>query len=196
MPAGIHYNVTPLNTERELYNVKSSYRLQGGFNLVADNLKDGSYIDVLTPLAIDFKTRKAIPLKSVKIVEAADGTGTTYKIAKGSLAYEGMIIGTGAKGAEIANINKDNADYDSITTAAALGAAVKVGDVLFEASAAGGTTLKHVPNALNYARVKVEVGATVTALGQAYEIREPKLYVPVSQKEKDALGDRFMFVNF
>lgn len=52
----------------------------------------------------------------------------------------------------------------------------------------------NVANFLNYARVKVEVGATVTAIGQAFEIKESKLTVPVSAKDKVSLGARFMFV--
>jgi hypothetical protein len=52
----------------------------------------------------------------------------------------------------------------------------------------------NVANFLNYARVKVEAGATVTAIGQAYEIKESKLTVPVSAKDKVSLGARFLFV--
>lgn len=52
----------------------------------------------------------------------------------------------------------------------------------------------NVANALNYARVKVEDGATITALGQAYEIKEKDLYLPVHAKDKTSLGARFMFV--
>ncbi|MEG2371122.1 MAG: hypothetical protein RSB23_08180, partial [Alistipes sp.] len=73
-------------------------------------------------------------------------------------------------------------------------ATASVGDVLFEASAAGGTTPKNKANFLNYARVKVEAGATVTAIGQAFEIKESKLSTPISEKDKVSLGDRFMFV--
>ena len=53
---------------------------------------------------------------------------------------------------------------------------------------------KNVCNFLNYARVKVESGATVTAVGQAFEIDESELYLPVHEKDKASLGDRFMFV--
>ena len=47
--------------------------------------------------------------------------------------------------------------------------------------------------ALNYAWTKVEDGATITAVGQAYEIRPTRLIVPISDKDKESLGDRFMF---
>lgn len=194
MAAGIQYNVTPMATERELYDVKSSYRLSGGFNLDTTGLESGSYVPVLTPLAINFQTRKAVVCRSVKIVEDATNAATKYKIAKGSFAYVDMHLGNGSKGITVSAIDKSNANYDEVTVSATLGVAVTAGTVLFEASAAGGTALKNTPNALNYARTKVEAGATVSALGQAYEIKESELYVPISQAEKTALGHRYLFI--
>lgn len=61
-------------------------------------------------------------------------------------------------------------------------------------SAVIGTEPLNVANALNYARVKVEDGATITAVGQAFEIKEKELYLPVHAKDKVNLGARFMFV--
>lgn len=80
-----------------------------------------------------------------------------------------------------------------MTLAASPTLAAEVGSVLFEASAVAGKTPKATANALNYAWTKVEAGATVTAIGRAYEIRTSKLLVPVSDKDKASLGDRFMF---
>lgn len=194
MAAGIKYDLNPLEVERELWNQKTSFRLAGGVNLVIDNLVPGSFLPVLTPLAVDFTTRKATAVKNVKIVEDAAADATEYKIQKGSLAYVGMFIGTGSKGAAISAINKTNGDYDVITVAATIGAVVHIGDVLFEASAAGGTTVKNKANFLNFARAKVEQGASVTLLGQAYEIKEAELYVPISSKDKETLTSRFMFI--
>lgn len=65
--------------------------------------------------------------------------------------------------------------------------------MLFEASSAAGKTPKAMAMALNYAWTKVEDGATITAVGQAYEIRPTRLIVPISDKDKESLGDRFMF---
>ena len=194
MPAGMKYDLNPLEVEKELCNKKTIYRLAGGFNLVDAALVDGVYLPHLAPLAIDFTTRKAVACKNVKVTEAAASDAVAIKVEKGSLAYVGMILGTGAKGATVSAIDKTNANYDLITIAAAFAAALTVGQVLFEASAAGGTTVKNVCNFLNYARVKVEAGATVTAVGQAYEIKESKLSLPVSSKDKETLGSRFMFV--
>lgn len=194
MPAGLKYDLQGQAVERELCNQKTIYRLAGGFNLVDENVPDGAYIPHLAPLAIDFATRTAKVVKNVKIYEAATNTATEYKVYKDSLVYVGMFLGTGTKGGEIAAIDKTNAEYDVITVAATIGAALKVGDVLFEAGAVGGTTSKNTANFLNYARVKKEAGATVTAVGRAFEIQEAKLYTPISAKDKVALGALFMFV--
>lgn len=194
MAAGITYNLDPEAPNEELCDFKTAYRLFGGFNLDDDKLVSGTLLPVLTPIAIDFSTRKVKACKNVKIVEAATNTATAYKVQKNSLAYVGMILGNGSAGATVSAIDKSNASYDVVTVAATLGAAVAVGDVLFEASAAGGTTVKNKANALLYARAKVETGATVTALGAVYSIFESKLTVPVSDKDKITLTSRFMFI--
>jgi hypothetical protein len=178
----------------EFCDVKSIYRLDGGFNLVATNLTAGTFISPLAPLAVDFATRKATPVKNVKVYEAASNSATSVKVVKNSLAYVGMFLGTGSSGAEVTAIDKSDANFDVITLNATLGVALAVGKVVFESAATGGTTVKNVANALNYARTKVEEGATVTAIGAVYQIKEAKLIVPVSDKDKANLGDRFMFV--
>lgn len=191
MPAGFKYDLKGQDVERELCNQKTIYRLAGGFNLVDEDVPDGTYIPHLAPLAIDFATRNAKVVKGVKAV--ANINAAVLQVEKGSLAKVGMHLGTGTKGATISAIDKSNGAYDEITLSATI-TGVKEGDVLFEATAVGGTTQKNIANFLNYARVKNEVGATVTAVGQAYEIQERKLYLPISDKDKEALGARFMFV--
>ena len=144
----------------------------------------------LTPLHVDLKTRKASAVKNVKVVEKVT-TGTKIKIAKGSLAYKGMHLGDGTSGATVSSINTNNEKYDELTMSEAL--AAEADAVLFEAVAADGTTPKATANFLNYAVTKVEPGATVTAIGRAYEVRESKLYVPISEKDKESLTSRFLF---
>lgn len=194
MPAGIKYSLDPLAVEKELCNLATVYRLAGGFNLVDDKLVAGTHLPHLAPLAVDFTTRKAKAVKNVKVYENAASNATAIKVEKNSLAYVGMFIGTGTKGAQVDAIDKTNASYDTLTIAAALTEAVTAGQVLFESTLVGGTIVKNVANALNYARVKVEDGATVTAIGQAYEIKEKSLDLPVCDKDKTSLGARFMFV--
>ena len=302
MPAGIKYDMNPLEVEKELWNQATTYRLAGGFNLDDDKLVAGTFLTSLVPLAVDFATRKAKAVKNVKVYENAAANAVAIKIEKNSLAYVNMYLGNGTKAAQVTAIDKTNAAYDALTIT--LGAAVTAGNILFETTAVvgvlgvytltigtvpavddkltingidytfaaadaegkimigadkvataknlqdtveadnqdfvvkangaklvftqkvagigaipvivvtqtGGGTLAasiaqttagvsgtsteplNVANFLNYARVKVEAGATVTAIGQAYEIKESKLTVPVSAKDKVSLGARFMFV--
>ena len=193
MPAGVSYNLNAEPVIEELCRFETVFRHSGGFNLGDSSLTDGYIVPVLAPIAVDFTTRKVKVVKNATIVEAANASATSYKIAKNSLIAVGMYLGTGAKGAEVTAINKTNASYDLVTVAATIGAAVTVGQVLFEATAVGGTTPKNVANKLNYARTKVESGATITAVGRAYEVIESKLKLPISDKDKASLGDNFMF---
>jgi hypothetical protein len=195
MPAGMKYNLEPIGAERELCNQKTILRGTGGFNLDDDKLPQGARIPHLAPISVDLTTRKAKVVKNVKIAEDAASSATSLKIEKGSFAYVGMFIGTGAKGASVTAIDKTNSAYDTVTVSAALGAAITKGDVLFEADTVAGTDVRNVANRLNYAHfVKVEPGATITDVYRAYEIKESRLYVPISAKDKVTLTARFMFV--
>lgn len=190
MPAGFKYDLTPGDVLKELCRFDTVYRLSGGFNFEDANIPEGTLLMPLTPLYVNLTTRKASAVKNVKVVEKVT-TSTKIKIAKGSLAYKGMHLGDGTNGATVSSISTTNADYDELTMSAAL--AAEAGTVLFEAAAADGTAPKATANFLNYAVTKVEPGATVTAIGQAYEVRESKLYVPISDKDKETLTSRFLF---
>ena len=190
MPAGFHYDLNPMDVLKELCRFDTVYRLSGGFNFEDTNVPNGTMLMPLTPLHVDLKTRKASAVKNVKVVEKVS-SGTKIKIAKGSLAYKGMHLGDGTDGATVSSINTSNEKYDELTMSTAL--VVEADTVLFEAAAADGTTPKTTANFLNYAVTKVEPGATVTAIGRAYEIRESKLYVPISEKDKESLTSRFLF---
>lgn len=195
MPAGLHYNLEQIEKPTpEMCRIETIYRYSGGFNLVLTNLTGVKTIPPLTPLVLDFKKRQATVVINVEVAEKYT-TGTSMKVKKNSLAYVGMFIGDGTNGAKVNKIDKANADYDTLTLAAAFGSSVTVeaGTVLFEAKAQNGTEPKATATALNYATTKVEEGATVTAIGRAYEIRPTKLIVPISEKDKASLGDRFMF---
>lgn len=195
MPAGLHYNLEQIEKPTpEMCRIETIYRYSGGFNLVLTNLTGVKTIPPLTPLVLDFKKRQATVVINVEVAEKYT-TGTSMKVKKNSLAYVGMFIGDGTNGAKVNKIDKANADYDTLTLAAAFGSSVTVeaGTVLFEAKAQDGIEPKATATALNYATTKVEEGATVTAIGRAYEIRPTKLIVPISEKDKASLGDRFMF---
>lgn len=198
MAAGIKYDLTPIEgTMPEMLRYDTVYRYSGGFNLDLTNLTGVSQIPPCVPLTLDFVNRKAKVVINVKVAEAYTNgeTALSIKVEKNSLAYVGMYVGNGTKGAQVTAIDKSNANYDTLTIAAAFGANLAKGTVLFEASAAGGTTVKNKAMALNYAWTKVEAGATVTAIGRAFEIKKSKLIAPISSKDEENLGDRFMFIN-
>lgn len=195
MAAGLKYNLDPIEKVMpEMCRFETVYRYSGGFNLVLDNLTGVKAIPPMTPLVLDFKARKATVVINVEVAEKYT-SGTSMKIKKGSLAYAGMFIGDGTNGAKINKIDKSNEAYDTLTLAAAFGSSVtvEVGTVLYEAEAVDGTEKKASATALNYAWTKVEPGATITAVGRAYEIRPSRLIAPISEADKESLGDRFMF---
>ena len=76
----------------------------------------------------------------MQVVEAytAGDTALSIKVAKNSLAYKGMFIGSGKKGAEVDSIDKSNKDYDVLTIKAAFGENIAKDAVLFEATAVVG----------------------------------------------------------
>lgn len=194
MPAGFKYDLKPIEASMpEMCRFETVYRYSGGFNLDISNLTGVAQIPPLTPLVLDFVKRTAKAVINVEVAEKITAGSTSLKIKKNSLAYNGMHIGNGTNGGTIEAIDKSNAEYDTVTLAAPPTLAAEKGAVLFEATAAVGKTAKATATALNYAWTKVEAGATVTAIGQAYEIRPTRLIVPVSDKDKETLGDRFMF---
>lgn len=195
MPAGFKYDLKPIEkTMPELCRYETVYRISGGFNLDISNLSGVERIPPMTPLVIDFKARTAKVVVNVEVAEKITAGTTALKIKKGSFAYVGMHLGNGSNGGTIEAIDKTSStDYDTVTLAASPTLAAEVGSVLFEASAVAGKTPKATANALNYAWTEVKAGESVTAVGQAYEIRTSKLLVPISENDKTSLGDRFMF---
>lgn len=194
MAAGFKFNLNPIEgVMPEMCRFETVYRLSGGFNLDIANLKGVTAIPPLTPIIVDFKTRKAVAVINVTVAEAISAGATSLKVKKGSIAYVGMHLGNGSNGGTVTAIDKSNDDYDVITLAEGSTLAAELDAVLFETTAAGGKNSKGSANFLNYAWTKVEEGATVTAIGQAYEIRPSKLLAPISEKDKETLGHRFMF---
>ena len=119
----------------------------------------------------------------------------SIKVAKGSLAYIGMFIGSGKKGAEVTAIDKTNKAYDVLTIKAAFGENIAKDAVLFEATAVAGTSKKNTANFVMYDAKKVEDDGPVlcTLLMQAYEVKESKLPMPIHELDKVGLTPRFQF---
>lgn len=188
MAAGFRYYLKPKEVQKERYDVSTGLRRRGNYILDVTGLANGSYVPSFTPIAADLKAKTAKIVVNVRVVEAADNAATNVKIAKGSYLAMGMFIGNGSKGAKVTAIDKTNPDYDVVTVEATMGVALKEGDVLFEASAAGGTTPKNVANSALYESHKVTEGINSVALLQrAFEIEPEKLVTPFSVKDKGNL---------
>ena len=197
MAAGTKYNLPPDYKPEELYRVESGVRKSGPWKLDTTNLTAGSMLPPFTPVEADLKARTIVPVRNVKVVEAyiTGDTAKTIKIAKGSLVYAGMFLGSGTKGTKVTAIDTSGKDYDTLTIDAAFGEDIAKDAVLFEATAAGGTKKKNTANFVLYESKKVETDGPVlcTLLMQAYEIKEPKLYLPIHELDKAGLTCRFQF---
>ena len=194
MSAGFKFNLNPIEgVMPEMCRFETVYRLSGGFNLDIKNLGGIAAIPPLAPIAVNFKTRKAVAVINATVAESILAGATSLKVKKGSFVYVGMHLGNGSNGGTVTAIDKSNEAYDVVTLAEGATLAANADAVLFETTATAGKTPKATANFLNYAWTKVEDGATVTAIGQAYEIRPSKLIAPISEKDKETLGHRFMF---
>lgn len=197
MASGTHYNLTPEYQPQEFYRVESGKRKSGPYKLDITNLVVGSFLPVFTPVQVDLVKHTLVPVRNVKVVEAyATGADAlSIKIAKKSLAYVGMFVGNGKKGAEVTAIDKSNAKYDVLTVKVAFGENIAKDAVLFEAKAVDGTAKKNTANFVLYDSKKVEDEGAVlcTLLMQAYEIKESKLILPIHELDKVGLTSRFQF---
>lgn len=197
MAAGTHYNLNPDYKPEELYRVETGVRKSGPWKLDISNLVVGSVLPVFTPVQADLKNRTVVPVRNLKVVEAytTGDANLTIKVAKGSLVYAGMFIGSGKKGAEVASIDKSNKDYDVLTIKAAFGENIAKDAVLFEATAVEGAVKKNTANFVLFDEKKVESDGAVlcTLLMQAYEVKEGKLVLPIHELDKVGLTSRFQF---
>lgn len=197
MAAGTKYNLTPEYKPEELYRVETGVRKSGPWKLDIANLVVGSVLPVFTPIQADLKKRTIVPVRNFRVVEAytTGDSALSIKVAKGSLAYVGMFIGSGKKGAEVTAIDKTNKAYDVLTIKAVFGENIAKDAVLFEATAVAGTSKKNTANFVMYDAKKVEDDGPVlcTLLMQAYEVKESKLPMPIHELDKVGLTSRFQF---
>ena len=197
MAAGTHYDLKPDYKPEEFYRVETGVRESGPWKLDIANLVVGSFLPVFTPVQADSVKRTLIPVRNVKVVEAytTGADALSIKIAKESLAYVGMFIGSGKKGAKVVAIDKTNKGYDVLTIEAAFGENIAKDAVLFEATAVAGTVKKNTANFVLYDAKKVENDGAVlcTLLMQAYEVKERKLVLPIHELDKVGLTSRFQF---
>ena len=96
-----------------------------------------------------------------------------------------MHLGNGAHGATINAIDKADKAFDKLTLAADFGENLEAGTVLYEATAADGTTPKVIANSALYERKQVEDGIVlVSLLMRAFEIEPTKLVMPFADIDK------------
>lgn len=196
MSAGFKYDLVPPVEQEERYDVQTGIRRRGPFKLDTQNLVVGSFLPVFTPIYADLKNKFAYAVINVEVAEdyTTGGDALSIKVAKNSLAYVGMYIGNGTKGAEVTAIDKSNANHDVLTIKAAFGENITKGTVLFRAAAADGTKQKYVANSALFNRTKVEDGIVlVSLLRTAAEIEPSKLVMPFSENDKANMKGWFEF---
>lgn len=186
MAAGFKYNIEPEPSIEERYDVSTGVRRRGPYKLDTTNLIVGSWLPSFTPIAADLVKKTSQVAIRVEVYEKfTTGSNTTLKIKKGSLAYKGMHLGNGAHGATINAIDKVDKAFDKLTLAADFGENLEAGTVLYEATAADGSTPKVIANSALYERKQVEDGIVLVALlMRAFEIEPTKLAMPFADIDK------------
>ena len=193
MSAGFKYDLVPPVEQEERYDVQTGIRRRGPYKLDITNLAVGTILPSFIPVYADLKNKFAHTVRNIRVAEAY-ASGTSIKIAKTPLAYVGMFIGNGSKGAKVTAIDKSNEKYDVLTIEAAFGENVAKDAVLFEAAAVDGTKQKYVANSALYERTKVDDGIVLVALLRtAAEIEPSKLAIPFSENDKANLKGWFEF---
>ena len=188
MAAGWKYDLKPKQELEERYDVSTGLRRRGNYILDVAGLTIGSYVPSFIPIVADLKAKTAKIAVRALVKEAADSAAVKIKVEKNPYIKDGMVLGTGSKGATIQSIDRTNAGYDEVMLTEAFGAKINAGDVLFEASASGGTTPKAVANSALYETHKVTEGINSVALLQcAFEIEPDKLAVPFCKADKNNL---------
>ena len=193
MSAGFKYDLVPPVEQEERYDVQTGIRRRGPYKLDTTNLAVGTILPSFIPVYADLKNKFAHTVRNIRVAEAY-ASGTSIKIAKTPLAYVGMFIGNGSKGAKVTAIDKSNEKYDVLTIEADFGENVAKDAVLFEAAAVDGTKQKYVANSALYERTKVDDGIVLVALLRtAAEIEPSKLAIPFSENDKANLKGWFEF---
>lgn len=196
MAAGFKYDLQPAVEMKERYDVQTGIRRRGEYKLVTEHLSVGATLPVFAPICADLKDKFAYPVVNMTVAEAytTGDANLSIKVAKGSLAYKGMFVGNGSKGAEVTAVDTTNSEYDTITIKAAFGVNLPKGTVLFEAKAVSGTAQKYIANSALFNKTKVDDGIVLVALLRtAAEIEPGKLAIPFSANDKANMKGWFEF---
>lgn len=83
---------------------------------------------------------------------------------------------------------------EDVVVPAGLPAVLEKGQVLFEAKADDDADPKYVANFASFGWRNIENEDSITFVGRVFGILEDELYIPFTDADKAALGDRFMFI--
>ncbi len=168
--------------------------IQGGGTIARAETK--GIIDELPPLVIVGKDSNGLyhVVKTAKVHATVGATATTIQVEKGHLFKVGEAVTIGADLAGAADlitvIDKTNADYDTITVAATIGAGA-VGDVVVLASAkaaVGAAAFKYVPEVITMNKVDTTVANQQSGLLVRGTVRESVMPYPIDKAIKALLN--------
>ena len=145
---------------------KRTMKATGGIT-IAQETADGEVTLKTRVIEPDFKTIATLLGISVKAQTAALINATSIQVVKGSGAFIGMYLSNGTAKAAVTNIDKTNGSYDVLTIT--LGAAVALGEILYQSDANGNLLYKSNVTSNNYS-VEItpkNVGATGVRIRKA-----------------------------
>lgn len=174
LAAGVFATISAIDTSEDAYD---ELTISAAFGVAVPN---GSVL-----------TEAVMEKRVAKVVADAAAAATSVKIAKGSGITGACTLSDGTNDITVSAVDMSRSDYDTLTVSA-LAAKLDTGAEISDKTATYAKAVRSA-NALNYARTKIEAGATVTALYAAMEIKESQLYIPVTEADKASLTSRFMF---
>ena len=179
---GLKFKKTYVDGDIPVY-IKVNEVSQAGYTLDTAGLIAGSIIPAGTVYIPDDITRKAKPIKTVKVVAVAAADALVYQVEKGHQFVTGDNISLILKGkAYPVTVDKTNPLYDTLTVATTLGAAA-IGASLYQSSSTGATNsaLSGAPRGTSLESTLVEDNSTVTLALRAtvYARRIPSVPVDV-----------------
>lgn len=161
-----------------MWREDTQHRDSGGYNIITEGLPIGAILPKGTPIMVDTKKRTAKVLRRARVLNAVD---TKVQVEKGSLVIVGDTVG----GQAVQSIDTSNGAYDELTMASAV--TIEANTVVVLGDDAGAKA-----NRLSYSPVKIEAGATLTAINAADEVETDKL--ALTAEDMTNLTCRFLFV--
>lgn len=187
--AGFTYEKAP-KVERELCDISSIKRMTGGVNLKKGHgLDKGYYIPQLAPLKVVVSGTERTAEVLIRVMVVENAAGDKVKVSKDVPLKKGMYLSDGTNTLTIDSVDTANEGYDEITATETISAGFQKGNIVFEATDDSANTAKGVATHLNYAWQKVADAQSngMTPIYRAFEVRESKLYIPLTEDDKESL---------